>query len=256
MPVHCASYCFHNSPKYIELVGAQFKSHGGEVFKAKITAPEHPAMLGLHEFSSWDETYVHDKHNEDRKVLMVREQKGAKPEPYTWTREVGNGGRVFYTALGHDERTWGEMGFLRLLENGIRWAAKRESTIPAASRKDLPPLAYVPAPAPIPFYPPSEKWGVQAEPLKEMQAPLPPEESLKYLELPDGFRAELFASEPDIVKVIAMAWDARGRLWVAETRRLPQRPAAAAARATTASRSARTPTATARPTSSPSSPTS
>ncbi len=25
IPLHCASYCFLNSPKYIELVGAQFK---------------------------------------------------------------------------------------------------------------------------------------------------------------------------------------------------------------------------------------
>src|SRR5689334_336931 len=33
IPLHCASYCFLNSPKYIELVGAQFKSHGTGVFK-------------------------------------------------------------------------------------------------------------------------------------------------------------------------------------------------------------------------------
>ena len=37
VPVHSASFCFHNSPKYIELVGAQFKSHGGEVFTSTIT---------------------------------------------------------------------------------------------------------------------------------------------------------------------------------------------------------------------------
>src|SRR5678816_3992185 len=98
---------------------------------------------------------------------MMRDQ-----EPYTWTREVGNGGRVFYTALGHDERTWGEMGFLRLIENGIRWSVHREGSIPAASRQGLPALTYVDAPAPIPFYPPSDKWGTQAEPLKTMQAPL------------------------------------------------------------------------------------
>ncbi|MFM8274484.1 MAG: ThuA domain-containing protein, partial [Gemmata sp.] len=28
VPVHCASYCFLNSPKCSEMVGAQFKSHG------------------------------------------------------------------------------------------------------------------------------------------------------------------------------------------------------------------------------------
>lgn len=222
VPVHCASYCFHNSPKYIDLVGAQFKSHGGEVFKARITQPNHPTMLGLYEFSSWDETYVHDKHNEDRTVVMVREEKDGKAEPYTWTREVGDkGGRVFYTALGHDERTWGEMGFLRLVENGIRWAAKREESIPAVARKDLPPLEFVDAPGPIPFYPESDTWGVEAEPLTKMQAPLDPKTSLKYLELPAGFRAELYAAEPDIVKVIAKTWDERGRLWVAETQDYP-----------------------------------
>src|SRR3954470_6239615 len=47
VPVHCASYCFHNSPKYIELVGAEFKSHETGAFKANITAPKHPPMPGL-----------------------------------------------------------------------------------------------------------------------------------------------------------------------------------------------------------------
>ncbi len=30
IPVHCASFCFLNSEKYVELVGAQFKEHGGQ----------------------------------------------------------------------------------------------------------------------------------------------------------------------------------------------------------------------------------
>ncbi len=33
IPIHCASYCFLNSPKYVELVGAQFKSHGTGIFR-------------------------------------------------------------------------------------------------------------------------------------------------------------------------------------------------------------------------------
>ncbi|MGY8748021.1 MAG: PVC-type heme-binding CxxCH protein [Pirellulales bacterium] len=44
----------------------------------------------------------------------------------------------------------------------------------------------------------------------------PPEEALKMLSLPDGFKATLFASEPDVNQPIAMTTDARGRLWVAE----------------------------------------
>jgi hypothetical protein len=34
-------------------------------------------------------------------------------------------------------------------------------------------------------------------------------------------RLELFAAEPDIAKPIAMAWDERGRCWVAETSDYP-----------------------------------
>ena len=36
------------------------------------------------------------------------------------------------------------------------------------------------------------------------------------LRLPDGFRATVFAAEPDVQNPIGMAWDARGRLWIAE----------------------------------------
>ncbi len=42
------------------------------------------------------------------------------------------------------------------------------------------------------------------------------EESLAMMDLPEGFSATLFASEPEVQNPIAMAWDARGRLWVAE----------------------------------------
>jgi putative membrane-bound dehydrogenase-like protein len=46
--------------------------------------------------------------------------------------------------------------------------------------------------------------------------PIAPEEALKRLKLPDGFEATLFAAEPDVQQPIAMAFDDRGRLWVAE----------------------------------------
>jgi len=47
--------------------------------------------------------------------------------------------------------------------------------------------------------------------------PLPSaQESLTRLELPAGFRATVFAAEPDVNNPIACCWDDRGRLWVAE----------------------------------------
>jgi type 1 glutamine amidotransferase len=120
LPIHCASFCFQNSPKYIALVGAQFLKHGTGEFTARIILPNHPVMDGIQPFQVWDETYVHTKHNPDRTVLMERaDESGA--EPWTWVREQGKG-RVFYTAYGHDERVWSHPMFHRLVRNGILWA--------------------------------------------------------------------------------------------------------------------------------------
>jgi putative membrane-bound dehydrogenase-like protein len=51
---------------------------------------------------------------------------------------------------------------------------------------------------------------------KEFIPLLKPEEALSKLHLPEGFKATLFAAEPDIRQPIALCWDERGRLWVAE----------------------------------------
>jgi len=46
--------------------------------------------------------------------------------------------------------------------------------------------------------------------------PMSPQEALNALKLPAGFKATLFAAEPDVQNPIGMAWDAKGRMWVAE----------------------------------------
>ncbi len=206
VPVHCASFCFRNSEKVVALMGAQFKSHGTGTFRARIVRPDHPAMQGVPEFESWDETYVHAKHNEEnRTVLAMRDE-----EPWTWVRTHGKG-RVFYTAWGHDERTWGNEGFQKQLEQGLRWAVGQAQE--PERRKDLKPFEY--KDANVPFYsPPGNK---DLKDWNRMQLPVEPAESAKHLVVPPGFEVKLFASEPEITKPIAMAWDARGRLWIAET---------------------------------------
>ncbi|MBS1750270.1 MAG: c-type cytochrome [Bacteroidetes bacterium] len=45
---------------------------------------------------------------------------------------------------------------------------------------------------------------------------LSPEESMKSMHLPKGYRVELVASEPMIEEPVAIEWDANGRLYVAE----------------------------------------
>jgi cytochrome c553 len=53
------------------------------------------------------------------------------------------------------------------------------------------------------------------------QAPLSPKDSMRYTQVPADFDLQLFAAEPDIVKPIYIAWDERGRAWVAEARDYP-----------------------------------
>jgi putative membrane-bound dehydrogenase-like protein len=59
-------------------------------------------------------------------------------------------------------------------------------------------------------------------PVRAQDKPVPPAEAPGRMTLPDGFRATLFAGEPDVVQPIAMATDDRGRLWVAECYSYPQ----------------------------------
>ncbi len=48
-----------------------------------------------------------------------------------------------------------------------------------------------------------------------------PEVEKEGFHLPDGFEAQLFASEPQIAKPLNMAWDTRGRLWITNTIEYP-----------------------------------
>ena len=204
VPVHAGIAMFNNSDAYYSLVGATFKSHGVGTFRTRIVQPDHPAIQGLDSFESWDETYVHMRHNPDKTVLSVQEENGYE-EPWTWVRTHGDG-RVFYTAWGHDERTWTNPGFLALLERGIRWAAGDW----ALSADWSPPeLEYVEGA--MPNYPAGEGWGVTGDPITEVQVPLTPNASLEQTFVEPGFRLELFAAEPDLVNPIDMDWDERGR---------------------------------------------
>ncbi|MEY4817032.1 MAG: hypothetical protein RLZZ162_4105, partial [Verrucomicrobiota bacterium] len=53
------------------------------------------------------------------------------------------------------------------------------------------------------------------------QFPLSVKGSRERTQVAPDLRLELFASEPDIAKPIFMAWDERGRAWIAETRDYP-----------------------------------
>lgn len=236
VPIHCATYCWRNNADIVALMGAQFKTHGGRIFTTQDANTNHPIMHGYNSFTSWDETYVHHRHNTtNRTVLEYRvegeQADGQSREPWTWVRTYMKG-RVFYTAWGHDERTWSHPGFHNLIERGIRWACgsdpklagdftdpgtftKPQMTTP---RTDVAAFEYVDVGPKIPNYTPGDKWGVQGKPQNEMQLPLSPEESIKHFVTPEGFVVRRYADERNFeAKPIAMTRDEQGRLWICET---------------------------------------
>lgn len=71
----------------------------------------------------------------------------------------------------------------------------------------------------------SEAEYLQAQPQKrkEMAEGLSPEDAAKHMTVPGGFRVQLAAGEPMVHQPVAMCFDHRGRLWVAEAHTYPQR---------------------------------
>ncbi len=236
IPIHSATFCWRNNAEIVDLMGGQFQRHGAQVFRTEIAKADHPIMKGFSGFTSWDETYIHHMHNEqDRTVLEYRAEgeqaRGNQREPWTWIKPYGKG-RVFYTAWGHDHRTWTNPGFVNLVARGVRWAcgddpqkvpAFNDSTrfIPPAISElpaDLPEFDFVDVGPKIPQYTPGESWGTQSKPSNLMQMPLSTQQSMRRYVHPVNMALRRYADEANFqAKPIAMTWDDRGRLWVCET---------------------------------------
>ncbi len=165
---------------------------------------------------TWDETYEHELHNDKDRIVLQTRDEGGRSEPWTWIRTYEKG-RVFYTAYGHDHRTWENPGFHALIERGIRWAAGEQEVFDSVGS---------PLSASTPFeFETDEGQGLPdyrhregaKETINKIQKPLESARAIDRISVPRGFRAEVFAAEPDIGKPLCVTWDERGRLWVAET---------------------------------------
>ncbi len=82
-------------------------------------------------------------------------------------------------------------------------------------------VAAGPAPAPAPADDFPEVRDTEKDPARAV----PADRAAAGFRVPEGFRAAVFAAEPDVRNPIAMAWDARGRLWVAENYTYAERSA-------------------------------
>ncbi|MCH2205529.1 MAG: ThuA domain-containing protein [Lentisphaerales bacterium] len=209
--LHNTCGAFEGESAFVKLIGGEFKGHGKGWFKADHVKEQknHPALGGIPEFFTWDETYVHKNLNDDRTDLQTRDDKG-RAEPWTWVRTQGKG-RVFYSAHGHDGRVWENRHFQKMITAATIWASNKT----ALPDKDIPIFTYRED---------AEKYLHNYEKREDkqmIQNQISPEESAKCLVLPEGFEAQLIAHEPNIVNPYDITWDDRGRMFIAETDKSP-----------------------------------
>lgn len=139
--VHAATDTEYEWPWYGQLVGAYFQDHPltpSNVQKGKFTVTEknHWATKGMpDEFEREDEFYSFKNISPNINVVLTIDetsyQGGSNPDyhPMGWYQEF-NGGRSFYTAMGHTDETYSEPLFLNHLWAGIHYVTGGDSPKP------------------------------------------------------------------------------------------------------------------------------
>jgi uncharacterized protein len=128
--VHAAADTEYDWPWYGQLVGAYFLSHPPGLHSTRVQ-PEHDGQPAGEPWAIRDELYNY-RSNPRGKVRVVatideRTYEGgtmAADHPITWCHAF-DGGRSWYTGLGHDEAVYGDPNFLAQLRRGLRYAAGR-----------------------------------------------------------------------------------------------------------------------------------
>ncbi|MCB0548739.1 MAG: ThuA domain-containing protein [Phaeodactylibacter sp.] len=129
--IHSATNTEYDWPWYNELVGGYFASHPPGVSEAVIERVDAEHISTRHLPENWirtDEWYNFEKLiPTTHKLLNLNEAtyKGGtmgKDHPIAWYHEF-DGGRAWYTALGHTAETYSEPLFLEHVWGGIQYAA-------------------------------------------------------------------------------------------------------------------------------------
>ena len=135
--IHSASGSERQWPWFWSMLGGKFVRHPKfQPFTIKVIDAKHAATNFLGDTWKWeDECYYLNQLNPDIHVLLAAdlttiedEKKGEYPGltfgnyfPLAWCHEF-DGGRQFYTALGHDSKHYQDTTFLKHLLGGIKWA--------------------------------------------------------------------------------------------------------------------------------------
>jgi hypothetical protein len=110
------------------VLGCTYKGHHPNNWKTTVEAAagmaQNPLLKGVkvEGFPSVGSLYLSVPLEKGVCPLLLGRAGDAQPEPVAWTRLRQDGGRLFYTSLGHTG-DFKEPSFVMLLRNGIFWAA-------------------------------------------------------------------------------------------------------------------------------------
>jgi uncharacterized protein len=133
MAIHAAADSHYNWPWYGRLIGGHFARHpqGTPTGTVTVFDRSHPAVAGLAKsIRRTDEWYYFDDYDPTSRLLITLDpasigEKDVNPNPVSWVREV-DGGRVFYTAMGHTKESYSDPWFLRHVADGLDWVLGRK----------------------------------------------------------------------------------------------------------------------------------
>ncbi|WP_162053453.1 ThuA domain-containing protein [Pontibacter pamirensis] len=131
--IHAAADTEYDWPWYNRLVGAYFLSHPKQQnATVRVSNKNHPSTSHLpDEWEIFDELYNYKDINPDINVLATLDEttyEGGENDdnhPIVWYHEF-DGGRAFYTGLGHTKESYTNPVFLQHIWGGINYAMGKE----------------------------------------------------------------------------------------------------------------------------------
>ena len=87
--------------------------------RVRVADRRHPVTRGIRDFDITDETYANGSVNPDVHVLLTTDEPSSTPS-VAWAHKYGNS-RVVTILLGHDNVSWTNPNFVKLLSQGLLW---------------------------------------------------------------------------------------------------------------------------------------
>ena len=131
--IHAASDSHYHWGWYQQMIGGHFAKHPPGTPEGTLTVidKKHRANKGVAPtMRRVDEWYYFDDYDPRSTLLVTLDpqsigEKDVNPNPVSWAREF-EGGRVFYTAMGHTTETYSDPNFLDHLAGGLAGVLKRK----------------------------------------------------------------------------------------------------------------------------------